>query len=91
MQIRLPWLLSRKRLGFAVIVDTVLFVLVYSGAFQLRFGRWPAPSVAVTGLLPRLIQSPSQASLLVLSAWADVGGIAPSLCLKAPPLQPIST
>ena len=38
-----------------------------------------------------LIQSPSQASLPGLSAWVEVGGIAPSLCLKAPPPQPIST
>ena len=41
--------------------------------------------------LPGLIQSLSQALLSVLSAWVEVGGIAPSLCLKAPPLQPIST
>ena len=33
-----------------------------------------------------LIQSLSQAFLSVLSAWVEVGGIAPSLCLKAPPL-----
>jgi hypothetical protein len=38
-----------------------------------------------------LIQSPSQASLPGLSAWVEVGGIASSLCLKAPPPQPIST
>jgi len=40
---------------------------------------------------PGLIQSLSQAFLPVLSAWVEVGGIAPSLCLKASPLQPIST
>jgi hypothetical protein len=39
---------------------------------------------------PGLIQSQSQALLLGMSAWVEVGGIAPSLCLKAPPLQPIS-
>ena len=38
-----------------------------------------------------LIQSLSQASLQGLSAWVEVGGIAPSLCLKASPPQPIST
>jgi hypothetical protein len=38
-----------------------------------------------------LIQSVAQASLPGLSAWVEVGGIAPSLCLKAHPLQPIST
>ena len=40
---------------------------------------------------PGLIQSLSQGLLPELSAWVEVGGIAPSLCLKAPPLQPIST
>jgi hypothetical protein len=40
---------------------------------------------------PGLIQSPPQALLPVLPAWAEVGGMAPSLCLKAPPLQTIST
>ena len=38
-----------------------------------------------------LIQSLSQGLLAELSAWVEVGGIAPSLFLKAPPLQPIST
>ena len=38
-----------------------------------------------------LIQSLFQALLPGLSAWAEVGGIAPSLWLKAPLLQPIST
>jgi hypothetical protein len=38
-----------------------------------------------------LIQSLSHGLLPGLSAWVEVGGIAPSLCLKAPPPQPIST
>jgi hypothetical protein len=37
-----------------------------------------------------LTQSPSQTLLPGLSAWVEVGGIAPSLCWKAPTLQPIS-
>jgi hypothetical protein len=44
-----------------------------------------------SGLIPGLIQSLSQALLPGLSAWAEVSGIAPSLCLKALPLQSIST
>jgi len=38
-----------------------------------------------------LIQSLSQVALLGLSAWAEVGGIASSLCSKAFLPQPIST
>jgi hypothetical protein len=38
-----------------------------------------------------VIQSLSQAILPGLSAWVEVVGIASSLCLKAPPPQPIST
>ena len=40
---------------------------------------------------PGLIQSLSQALLSGLRVWAEVGGIAPFLCLKAPLPQPIST
>jgi hypothetical protein len=49
----------------------------------------------IAGLLggahPGLIQSLSQALLSGLRVWAEVGGIAPFLCLKAPLPQPIST
>jgi hypothetical protein len=45
----------------------------------------------IMGCQAGLIQSPPQASLLVLSAWVEVGGIASSLCWKALPVQPIST
>jgi hypothetical protein len=44
-----------------------------------------------TPLNPGLIQSLSQVALLGLSAWAEVGGIASSLCSKAFLPQPIST
>jgi len=54
-------------------------------------GDGAARAAVVDGVRPGLIQSPSQASLPGLSAWVEVGGIAPSLCLKAPPPQPIST
>jgi hypothetical protein len=37
-----------------------------------------------------LIQSLSQCLLPMLRAWAEVGGIAPSLCFKAAPPQPVS-
>ena len=37
-----------------------------------------------------LIQSPSQVLLPRLRAWVEVGGMASSLCPKAPLLQPIS-
>jgi len=40
---------------------------------------------------PGLIQSLSQTLLSGLRVWAEVGGIAPFLCLKAPLPQPIST
>ena len=41
-------------------------------------------------IAPGLIQSPSQASLPGLPAWVEVGGIVPSFCWEAPPLQPIA-
>ena len=50
-----------------------------------------ADRVGLAVMAPGLIQSLSQGPLPVLSAWVEVGGIAPSLCLKAPPPQPIST
>jgi hypothetical protein len=80
----------------------VLFVLgsgqspaveVFEAAAQQRSTSIDPEQLAemAAGRRPGLIQSPSQASLPGLSAWVEVGGIAPSLCLKAPPPQPIST
>lgn len=47
MQIRLPWILSRKRLVAAAVLDGVLFAALYYVLFQSRFCRWP-------GFSPRL-------------------------------------
>jgi len=51
MLLRLPWLLSRKRLLVAVVIDGCLFSLLYTAAFLFRFGRWPGFSLPVGGLL----------------------------------------
>jgi len=45
MQLRLPWILSRRRLLAAVIFDSALFVALYNGLFLHRFGRWPDGSI----------------------------------------------
>ena len=45
MQLRLPWILSRRRLLVAVIFDGTLSVVLYSGLFFQRFGRWPDVSI----------------------------------------------
>ena len=45
MQLRLPWILSRRRLLAAVILDSALFVALYNGLFLQRFGRWPDGSI----------------------------------------------
>jgi exopolysaccharide biosynthesis polyprenyl glycosylphosphotransferase len=49
--IRLPWLLTRRRLLVALLIDCSLFALLFIGWFQLRFGTWPAISVPLTWLL----------------------------------------
>ncbi len=51
MLLRLPWLLSRKRLLAAVMVDSCLFSLIYSVAFKSHYGRWPALSLPVAALV----------------------------------------
>ena len=45
MQLRLPWILSRRRLLAAVMLDSALFVALYNGLFLQRFGRWPDGSI----------------------------------------------
>ena len=45
MQLRLPWILSRRRLLAALILDSALFVVLYNGLFLQRFGRWPYGSI----------------------------------------------
>jgi exopolysaccharide biosynthesis polyprenyl glycosylphosphotransferase len=51
MLLRLPWLLSRKRLLAAVVIDIGLFSLLYTAAFLFRFGSWPGLSLPVAALV----------------------------------------
>ena len=44
MKIRLPWILSRKRLITAVLIDGFLFSFIYNFLFLLRFDKFPGPS-----------------------------------------------
>jgi hypothetical protein len=53
-------------------------------------GRMTPVADQVMAQGPGLIQSPSQVLLPRLRAWVEVGGMASSLCPKAPLLQPIS-
>ena len=45
MQLRLPWILSRRRLLAAVILDSALFVFLYNYLYFQRFGRWSDGSI----------------------------------------------
>jgi hypothetical protein len=68
--------------------------LTHSGVSELAQLMEGTPACALIPEIVRpagLIESLSQGPLSGLSAWVEVGGIAPSLCWKAPPLQPIST
>jgi len=81
----------RRRLLTTQVGDLTLAIpKLRQGSF---FPDWLEPRHRVDKALyaAGLIQSPSQALLPVLSGWVEVGGIAPSLCWKAPPLQTIST
>ena len=51
MQLRLPWLNSRRRLLAALLVDSVLFALLYIAFFLRRFGVWPEWNLPLAGLL----------------------------------------
>ena len=44
MLIRLPWLLTRRRL----LLDCSLFTLLFTGWFQLSFGSWPSFSLSLS-------------------------------------------
>lgn len=48
MFLRIPWLLSRRRLLIAVLIDSALFSLLYPLAFYSRFGSWPGFSLPLT-------------------------------------------
>lgn len=41
MQFRIPWILSRKRLIAATLLDSVIFIASYTFSFRLSFERWP--------------------------------------------------
>ena len=47
MQLRFPWILSRRRLLAAVTLDSLLFTLLYNSLFLHRFGRWPDLSISL--------------------------------------------
>ena len=51
MQITLPWILSRRRLVTAAVLDGVLFAGIYYPLFQWRFERWPGFSLRLAILL----------------------------------------
>jgi exopolysaccharide biosynthesis polyprenyl glycosylphosphotransferase len=51
MLIRLPWLITRRRLLIAVLIDIVIFVVSYSYGFQMHYGSWPVWSPALMLLL----------------------------------------
>ena len=51
MFLRFPWLISRRRLLIAVLIDSALFSLLYPLAFHYRFGSWPGFSLPLTWLL----------------------------------------
>ncbi len=79
-----PWQLPEKLIPVVVLKAAAGEPIPLYGDGQISLGNEYAGRTV-------LIQSPSQAPLSRLSAWVEVGGIAPSLCLKAPPPQPIST
>jgi len=51
MQLRLPFLLSRKRLITAALLDGCLFTALYYGLFFWSFERWPGISLRIGALL----------------------------------------
>ena len=51
MLLRLPWLLSRKRLLIDLLIDRALFAVLYLGWFRFNFQSWPEFSLPLTWLL----------------------------------------
>ena len=51
MQLRTPWILSRKRLLAALVADGALFALLYFVLYELQFGVWPGLSLRIAVLL----------------------------------------
>lgn len=50
MQLRLPWILSRRRLVAAVLLESILFVTLYNIFYLHSFGRWPNGSILLVVL-----------------------------------------
>ncbi len=48
MQLRFPWILSRRRLLVAVTLDSVMFLALYHGLYWHRFGLWPDRPIFLT-------------------------------------------
>ncbi len=48
---RLPWLVSRRRLLIALLVDSGLFAVSYSVIFLHGLGVWPGPELPIVALL----------------------------------------
>ena len=80
---------SLLALGFKVIFLPENFAPMES--YRRRLESWGVLCLHGEGLSPGLNQSVSQAPWLKLSAWVEVGGIAPLPCPKSPLPQPIST
>ena len=51
MQVRLPWILSRRRLITAAVLDGALFTTLYYLLFHRSFDRWPGLSFHIALLL----------------------------------------
>ena len=73
MQLRLRWILSRRRLMAAVILDSALFVALYNGLFLHHFGRWPDGSI----FLP-IVWATWVLSSYVIGRYQGVDGLRPA-------------
>jgi exopolysaccharide biosynthesis polyprenyl glycosylphosphotransferase len=51
VQIRLPWLTSRRRLIVAVLIDMSIFAGLYSLCFRVRYAFWPSFSLPLVLLM----------------------------------------
>ena len=47
LSLRFPWILSRRRLCVAAVLDCFLFITLYSFLFKARFYRWPDISLSL--------------------------------------------
>jgi len=49
--LRLPWLNTRRRLLAALMLDSVLFTVLFTAIFLKRFGQWPQFNLPLVALL----------------------------------------